>query len=62
MQIVPVILYKLMSDPSRAERVTRAFLQMKKFEIETLMKAWTETTPSASPKEYNPDPNPSPKE
>jgi predicted 3-demethylubiquinone-9 3-methyltransferase (glyoxalase superfamily) len=38
-QIVPTILFKLMSDPSRAERVTRAFLQMKKFEIEKLIKA-----------------------
>jgi len=38
-QIVPVILYKLMSDPSRSERVTKAFLQMKKFEIEKLIKA-----------------------
>jgi predicted 3-demethylubiquinone-9 3-methyltransferase (glyoxalase superfamily) len=38
-QIVPTILYKLMSDPSRSERVTKAFLQMKKFEIEKLIKA-----------------------
>ena len=38
-QIVPVILGKLMSDPSRSERVIRAFLQMKKFEIEKLINA-----------------------
>ena len=38
-QIVPAILYKLLSDPSRSERVTRAFLQMKKFEIEKLINA-----------------------
>jgi predicted 3-demethylubiquinone-9 3-methyltransferase (glyoxalase superfamily) len=38
-QIVSVILYKLMSDPLRSERVTRAFLQMKKFEIEKLIMA-----------------------
>jgi predicted 3-demethylubiquinone-9 3-methyltransferase (glyoxalase superfamily) len=38
-QIVPTILSKLLSDPSRAERVTKAFLQMKKFDIERLIKA-----------------------
>ena len=38
-QIVPTILYGLMSDPSRSERVTKAFLQMKKFDIEKLLKA-----------------------
>jgi predicted 3-demethylubiquinone-9 3-methyltransferase (glyoxalase superfamily) len=38
-QIVPVILQKLLSDPSRAERVTSAFLQMKKFNIEKLINA-----------------------
>jgi predicted 3-demethylubiquinone-9 3-methyltransferase (glyoxalase superfamily) len=38
-QIVPSILRKLMSDPSRSERVIRAFLQMKKFEIEKLINA-----------------------
>jgi predicted 3-demethylubiquinone-9 3-methyltransferase (glyoxalase superfamily) len=38
-QIVPAILFKLMSDPLRSERVTKAFLQMKKFEIEKLIKA-----------------------
>jgi len=38
-QIVPVVLYELMSDPSRAERVMHAFLQMKKFDIEKLLQA-----------------------
>ncbi|MEJ7741003.1 MAG: VOC family protein [Chitinophagaceae bacterium] len=38
-QIVPTILAKLMSDPKRAERVSKAFLQMKKFDIEKLMQA-----------------------
>jgi predicted 3-demethylubiquinone-9 3-methyltransferase (glyoxalase superfamily) len=38
-QIVPSMLPKLMSDPSRADRVMKAFLKMKKFDIETLMQA-----------------------
>jgi predicted 3-demethylubiquinone-9 3-methyltransferase (glyoxalase superfamily) len=38
-QIVPVILPKLMKDPSKSERVTRAYLQMKKFEIDKLVNA-----------------------
>jgi predicted 3-demethylubiquinone-9 3-methyltransferase (glyoxalase superfamily) len=38
-QIIPAILPKLMSDPARAGRVTKAFLQMKKFDIEKLMQA-----------------------
>jgi predicted 3-demethylubiquinone-9 3-methyltransferase (glyoxalase superfamily) len=38
-QIVPAILPKLMSDPQKSGRVTKAFLQMKKFDIEKLMKA-----------------------
>jgi len=38
-QIVPAILGELMRDPVRSERVTRAFLQMKKFEIEKLINA-----------------------
>lgn len=38
-QIVPAILGKLMSDPSKSERVINAFLQMKKFEIEKLINA-----------------------
>ncbi len=36
-QIVPAILQNLLSDPDRADKVTRAFLQMKKFDIERLM-------------------------
>jgi predicted 3-demethylubiquinone-9 3-methyltransferase (glyoxalase superfamily) len=38
-QIVPSILGKLMGDPERSQRVMAAFLQMKKFDIETLLKA-----------------------
>jgi len=38
-QIVPTVLGELMSDPDRAQRVMEAFLQMKKFDIEGLMKA-----------------------
>lgn len=38
-QIVPTVLYGLMNDPSKSERVTKAFLQMKKFDIEKLLKA-----------------------
>ncbi len=35
-QIVPARLNELLSDPSRAEKVTAAFLQMKKFDIAAL--------------------------
>jgi len=38
-QIVPSILGSLMSDPSKASRVTMAFMQMKKMDIETLKNA-----------------------
>ncbi len=38
-QIVPAVLPQLMSDPSRSERVMKAFLQMKKFDIGKLMAA-----------------------
>jgi predicted 3-demethylubiquinone-9 3-methyltransferase (glyoxalase superfamily) len=38
-QIVPSILPQLMTDPVRSGRVTQAFMQMKKFDIETLKKA-----------------------
>lgn len=38
-QIVPAILSNLMADPDRSERVMQAFLKMKKFDIEPLMKA-----------------------
>jgi predicted 3-demethylubiquinone-9 3-methyltransferase (glyoxalase superfamily) len=38
-QIVPAILPKLMSDPSRAQNVMQAFMKMKKFDIKTLENA-----------------------
>lgn len=38
-QIVPAILGKLMSDPTKAPKVMYAFMQMKKFEIEKLVNA-----------------------
>lgn len=38
-QIVPSVLPDLLKDVSKADRVTKAFLQMKKFDIETLLKA-----------------------
>ncbi len=38
-QIVPKILNELLSDPAKTEKVTKAFLQMKKFDIEALKKA-----------------------
>ena len=38
-QVVPVILGKLMSDPEKAPRVIQAFMKMKKFDIEALLKA-----------------------
>lgn len=38
-QIVPTILPQLLSDPEKAGRVTNAFLQMKKFDIEKLLQA-----------------------
>jgi predicted 3-demethylubiquinone-9 3-methyltransferase (glyoxalase superfamily) len=38
-QIVPTVLGKLMADPERAPRVMQAFMKMKKFDIETLLKA-----------------------
>jgi predicted 3-demethylubiquinone-9 3-methyltransferase (glyoxalase superfamily) len=38
-QIVPSILSKLMSEPQKAARVTNAFLQMKKLDIEALIRA-----------------------
>ncbi|MBI5540626.1 MAG: VOC family protein [Bacteroidia bacterium] len=38
-QIIPTILSKLLSDPAKAGRVTNAFLQMKKFDINKLMQA-----------------------
>ncbi len=38
-QIVPSVLKDLMADHERSERVVRAFLKMKKFDIEELLKA-----------------------
>ncbi len=38
-QIVPSVLGKLMNDPSKREKVMKAFLQMKKFDIEKLENA-----------------------
>ena len=38
-QIVPSILGKLMSDPSKAPRVVQAFMKMTKFDIEKLVNA-----------------------
>lgn len=38
-QIVPVVLKKLMSEPERSARVVQAFMQMKKFNIDQLMRA-----------------------
>ncbi len=38
-QIVPSVLGKLMSDPAKSERVTKALLQMKKLEIDKLINA-----------------------
>jgi predicted 3-demethylubiquinone-9 3-methyltransferase (glyoxalase superfamily) len=38
-QVVPAILGKLMSDPSRAQKVMQAFLKMKKFDIKKLEEA-----------------------
>jgi predicted 3-demethylubiquinone-9 3-methyltransferase (glyoxalase superfamily) len=38
-QIVPKILSKLMADPEKVDRVVKAFMQMKKFDIATLQNA-----------------------
>lgn len=38
-QIVPAVLAELMSDPEKAPKVMQAFLKMRKFDIETLLKA-----------------------
>jgi predicted 3-demethylubiquinone-9 3-methyltransferase (glyoxalase superfamily) len=38
-QIVPSVLGKLMSDPERSQRVVAVFMQMKKFDIQTLLNA-----------------------
>ena len=38
-QVVPSILPKLLADPEKSERVTKAFLQMRKFDINSLLNA-----------------------
>lgn len=38
-QIVPTILNKLLSNPEKSQRVVQAFMQMKKFDIDTLINA-----------------------
>lgn len=38
-QIVPTVLKTLMSNPQKSQKVVEAFMQMKKFDIETLLKA-----------------------
>jgi predicted 3-demethylubiquinone-9 3-methyltransferase (glyoxalase superfamily) len=38
-QVVPEILSDLLGDPTKAERVTQAFLKMKKFDIQKLLNA-----------------------
>jgi len=38
-QIIPTILSKLMSDPAKAGKAARAFMQMRKFDIEKLVQA-----------------------
>ena len=38
-QIVPTILGKLMTDPSKSQKVMEALMQMKKFDIEKLLNA-----------------------
>ncbi|MFN8238890.1 MAG: VOC family protein [Chitinophagales bacterium] len=38
-QIIPSVLPALMRDPEKAEKVTQAFMQMKKLDIATLLKA-----------------------
>lgn len=38
-QVVPTILPKLLKDPARSDRVMKAFMQMKKFDIEKLKNA-----------------------
>ena len=38
-QVFPKVLMELLRDPERAPRVTQAFLQMGKFDLEVLLKA-----------------------
>jgi predicted 3-demethylubiquinone-9 3-methyltransferase (glyoxalase superfamily) len=41
-QVVPTVLHELLGDPemTRTKRVMRAFLRMKKFDIDTLKRAY----------------------
>jgi predicted 3-demethylubiquinone-9 3-methyltransferase (glyoxalase superfamily) len=41
-QVVPKVLYEMLTDPDHAksQRVTKAFLQMKKFDIAALKRAY----------------------
>ena len=38
-QIVPTVLAKLLSNPEKSQQVVRAFMEMKKFDIEKLVNA-----------------------
>lgn len=38
-QVIPSVLGSLMSEPERARRVIQAFMQMKKFDIQTILDA-----------------------
>jgi predicted 3-demethylubiquinone-9 3-methyltransferase (glyoxalase superfamily) len=38
-QVIPTILNELLSNPAKADKVTKSFLQMKKFDIEMLKRA-----------------------
>ena len=38
-QVVPAVLGELMADPQKGQRVTQAFMKMKKFDIEALKNA-----------------------
>jgi predicted 3-demethylubiquinone-9 3-methyltransferase (glyoxalase superfamily) len=38
-QVVPNILSKLMSDPAKAGKAAKAFMQMRKFDIEKIVQA-----------------------
>jgi len=38
-QIIPAVLPKLMANPDKRQKVTEAFLKMKKFDIQTLLDA-----------------------
>lgn len=41
-QVVPAVLGELMRDPVRSQRVVKAFMQMKKFDIDQLKSAWAD--------------------